>query len=90
MKRWHLGKISRTYRQEKTCTRRVWIVLISEDILHDLFGRFSHRPGTLSHLRCFQRHDEPEILPSSIRQICPIGADSGQIRGVLTSENRAV
>src|SRR5208282_699939 len=37
------------------------------DIFHDLFRRFLHRPGFLSHLRSLKGYDEPEILPSSIR-----------------------
>src|SRR4029077_3582798 len=48
------------------------------DVLHDLFCRFLHRPGFLSHLRSLQGYDEPEILPSSTRRICLIGADAGQ------------
>src|SRR5580704_14961096 len=48
------------------------------DVLHDLFCRFLHRPGFLSHLRSFKGYDEPEILPSSTRRICLIGADAGQ------------
>ncbi len=47
------------------------------DILDDLFSRCSHRPGFLSHLRSLIGYDEPEILPSSTRQICLIGADAG-------------
>src|SRR6202035_2564454 len=47
------------------------------DVLHDLFCRFLHRPGFLSHLRSFKGYDEPEILPSSTRRICLIGADAG-------------
>jgi predicted outer membrane protein len=33
---------------------------------------------TDTHLRSLKRYDEPEILPSSIRQICLIGADGEQ------------
>src|SRR2546422_2809250 len=47
------------------------------DILHDLFCRLLHRPGFLSHLRSLKGYDEPEILPSSTRRICLIGADAG-------------
>src|ERR1700719_4512322 len=47
------------------------------DVLHDLFRRFLHRPGFLSHLRSLKGYDEPEILPSSTRPICLIGADGG-------------
>src|SRR4029077_18442034 len=50
------------------------------DVFHDLFRRFLHRPGFLSHLRSWKGYDEPEILPSSTRQICLIGADAGQWR----------
>src|SRR4029077_876194 len=31
------------------------------DVLHDLFRRFLHRPGFLSHLRSLKGYDEPEI-----------------------------
>src|ERR1700688_5048799 len=48
------------------------------DVFHDLFRRFLHRPGFLSHLRSLKSYDEPEILPSSTRPICLIGADAGQ------------
>src|ERR1700724_2049511 len=48
------------------------------DVLHDLFCRFLHRPGFLSHLRSLKGYDEPEILPSSTRPICLIGADAGR------------
>src|SRR3984893_10222136 len=48
------------------------------DVLHDLFCRFLHQPGFLSHLRSLKGYDEPEILPSSTRRICLIGADPGQ------------
>src|ERR1700675_1451858 len=48
------------------------------DVFHNLFRRFLHRPGFLSHLRSLKGYDEPEILPSSTRPICLIGADAGQ------------
>src|SRR5580700_9764015 len=51
------------------------------DILHDLFCRFLHRPGFLSHLRSLKGYDEPEILPYSTRRNCLIGADAGQRPG---------
>src|SRR5438067_9482734 len=47
------------------------------DLLHNLFRRFLHRPGFLSHLRSFNGYDGPEILPSSTRLFCLIGADAG-------------
>src|SRR6202023_2658197 len=50
------------------------------DVFHDLFRRFLHRPGFLSHLRSLKGYDEPEILPSSTRPICLIGADAGHPR----------
>src|SRR5580693_7672736 len=49
------------------------------DILHDLFCRFLHRPGFLSHLRSLKGYDEPEILPYSTRRNCLIGADAGHL-----------
>src|SRR5213075_1725366 len=48
------------------------------DLLHNLICRFLHRPGFLPHLRSFNGYDGPEILPSSTRPICLIGADAGQ------------
>src|SRR5580693_6939372 len=50
------------------------------DILHDLFCRFLHRPGFLSHLRSLKGYDEPEILPYSTRRNCLIGADAGHTK----------
>src|SRR5439155_8459206 len=44
------------------------------DFLHDLPYRFLPRPGFLSHLRSFNGYDGPEILPSSTRPFCLIGA----------------
>jgi hypothetical protein len=32
----------------------------------------------LSHLRSYERYDEPETLPYSIRPFCPMSADAGQ------------
>src|SRR5207253_7236105 len=49
------------------------------DFLHDLPCRFLPRPGFLSHLRSFNGYDGPEILPSSTRPFCLIGADAGQL-----------
>src|SRR5437762_785613 len=48
------------------------------DLLHNLFCRFLHRPGFLSHLRSFNGYDGPEILPSSTGLFCLVGADAGQ------------
>jgi hypothetical protein len=48
------------------------------DLLHNLLSWFLHRPGFLSHLRSFNGYDGPEILPSSTRPFCLIGADAGQ------------
>jgi hypothetical protein len=31
----------------------------------------------LSHLRSYERYDEPETLPYSIRPFCPMSADGG-------------
>ena len=38
----------------------------------------SPRSSLLSHLRSYERYDEPETLPSSIHPFCPISADGGQ------------
>src|SRR3981081_3779252 len=48
------------------------------DVFHDLCRRFLGRPGFLSHLRSLKGYDEPEIIPSSTRPICLMGADVGQ------------
>src|SRR5580658_5414411 len=48
------------------------------DRLDNLFCRFLHRPGFLSHLRSLNGYDGPEILPISTQPICLIGADAGQ------------
>jgi hypothetical protein len=50
------------------------------DLFHKLLCRFLHRPGFLSHLRSFNGYDGPEILPSSTRPFCLIGADAEQAR----------
>ncbi|HEV7255890.1 MAG TPA: hypothetical protein VGN97_22680, partial [Mesorhizobium sp.] len=47
-------------------------------VLDHLFCKGLLRPGFLSHLRSLKSYNEPEILPSSTPQICPIGADAGQ------------
>jgi hypothetical protein len=36
----------------------------------------------LSHLRSYERYDEPETLPYSIRPFCPMSADVRQIASV--------
>src|SRR6516165_8727130 len=47
------------------------------DLSDNLLRRFLCRPGFLSHLRSFNGYDGPEILPSSTRHFCLIGADAG-------------
>ena len=82
MKRWRLGKISRTCRQEKTFTCRVRIVLSQVHILLTCSAGSRTGQDLCLIFPAFKGYDEPEILPSSIRQICSIiGAESGQIRG---------
>src|SRR6202030_2221534 len=54
------------------------------DLLYNLLSRFLHRPGFLSHLRSFNGYDGPEILPSSTRPFCLIGADAGHYWLMLT------
>src|SRR6202047_895216 len=56
------------------------------DVLHDLFRRFLHRPGFLSHLRSLKGYDEPEILPSSTRPICLMGAGVGHLKRLFETE----
>jgi hypothetical protein len=41
-------------------------------------SRFLQWSGLLSHLRSYERYDEPETLPYSIRPFCPMSADAGQ------------
>jgi hypothetical protein len=36
----------------------------------------------LSHLRSYERYDEPETLPYSIRPFCPMSADGGQVSSI--------
>src|SRR3984893_19420725 len=59
------------------------------NVFHDLFRRFLYRPGFLSDLRSLKAYDEPEILPSSTRPICLIGADAGQSALDRTPEESA-
>ncbi len=47
-------------------------------VLEDFLGRVFRRIRMLSHLRPFERYDEPETLPCSIRLICLMSADGGQ------------
>ena len=50
------------------------------DLPDNLLRRLLHRPGFLSHLRSFNGYDGPEILPTSTRPFCLIGADAGHIK----------
>jgi hypothetical protein len=45
---------------------------------------------TDTHLRSLKGYDEPEILPSSTRQICLIGADAGHSFAVATPHRGSV
>ena len=47
------------------------------DVLDNLLSRFLQWSGLLSHLRSYERYDEPETLPYSIRPFCPMSADAG-------------
>src|SRR5215472_3716708 len=51
------------------------------DLPDNVLRRFLCRPGFLSHLRSFNGYDGPEILPSSTRHFCLIGADPGHTIG---------
>src|SRR4051812_2053130 len=44
--------------------------------------------GLLSHLRSYERYDEPETLPYSIRPFCPMSADGGQSKEFLEAGKR--
>ena len=46
----------------------------------NLLSRFLQWSGLLSHLRSYERYDEPETLPYSIHPVCPMSADGGQRR----------
>jgi hypothetical protein len=46
-------------------------------VLDNLLSRFLQWSGLLSHLRSYERYDEPETLPYSIRPFCPMSADGG-------------
>jgi hypothetical protein len=37
----------------------------------------------LSHLRSYERYDEPETLPYSIHPVCPMSADGGQSAEII-------
>src|SRR3954469_4129297 len=47
------------------------------DVLDNLVSRFLQWSGLLSHLRSYERYDEPETLPYSIHPVCPMSADGG-------------
>ena len=49
------------------------------DVLDNLLSRFLQWSGLLSHLRSYERYDEPETLPYSIHPVCAMSADGGQI-----------
>ena len=53
-------------------------------------NRRPFRPGFLSHLRSFNGYDGPEILPSSTRHFCLIGADAGQPGASFTIQRPTV
>ena len=42
--------------------------LIGHNVLDNLLSRFFRSSGLLSHLRSYERYDEPETLPYSIRR----------------------
>ena len=48
--------------------------------MDNLLSRFLQWSGLLSHLRSYERYDEPETLPFSIRAFCPMSAD-GDMHG---------
>ena len=58
---------------------RILLARRPADVADDLLGRILRRIGMLSHLRSFERYDEPETIPSSIRPICLMSADGGQL-----------
>jgi hypothetical protein len=55
------------------------------DVLDNFFSRFLRWSGLLSHLRSYERYDEPETLPYSIRPFCPMSADVRQRRPLDTT-----
>src|SRR5271169_2385397 len=56
------------------------------DVPHNLLGRPVRCLGSLSHLRSSYGYDEPEILPSSSRRLCPMSADPGQHQPTVAHE----
>ena len=60
--------------------RGVALVRRPADVLDDLFGRQVGGPGISVSSSLLAGYDEPEILPSSSRQICLTGADVGSQR----------
>src|SRR3954467_10431656 len=57
---------------------RIMLARRPSDVLDNLLSRFLQWSGLLSHLRSYERYDEPETLPYSIRPFCPMSADGGQ------------
>src|SRR5882724_532694 len=67
-------------------SRTMRIFSSAADGLHKSLRRRTTRHGFLSHFCSSYRYDEPEILPSSNRQICLTGPDPGQV--ILRHERR--
>src|SRR3954454_21480 len=61
---------------------RIVLARRPSDVLDNLLSRFLQWSGLLSHLRSYERYDEPETLPYSIHPVCPMSADGGQ--GIIT------
>src|SRR3954465_14217993 len=59
---------------------RIVLARRPSDVLDNLLSRFLQWSGLLSHLRSYERYDEPETLPYSIRPFCPMSADGGHQR----------
>src|SRR5436190_6952936 len=57
---------------------RIVLARRPSDVLDNLLSRFLQWSGLLSHLRSYERYDEPETLPYSIHPVCPMSADGGQ------------
>src|SRR3954453_6003287 len=58
---------------------RIMLARRPSDVLDNLLSRFLQWSGLLSHLRSYERYDEPETLPYSIPPFCPMSADGGYL-----------
>ena len=68
---------------------RIMLARRPSDVLDNFLRRVLQWSGLLSHLRSYERYDEPETLPYSIRPFCPMSAVGGQGLHVFAPESCA-